>query len=143
VFWRNAQRAAQGGDCETARSLANKVAEIDPAYYRAAKVDDTAIAGCFAAEEKRKQEAAAEAKRQQDAAEARRLQETAGERREQAARDLKRRVDAFVAQCRTVAARNDCEAARKIAAQIAAQYPDAYRDQVVKDATIARCLGTN
>jgi hypothetical protein len=47
-----------------------------------------------------------------------------------------------VTQCR-VAARNDCEAARKIAAQIAAQYPDVYREQVVTDPAIAKCLGTN
>lgn len=41
--------------------------------------------------------------------------------------DVKRRIDAFVTQCRAVAARNDCDAARKIAAQIAEQYPESMR----------------
>ena len=46
----------------------------------------------------------------------------------------------LVTQCRSAAARGDCAAVRALAARLAAQDADTYRDQLAGDAAISRCL---
>jgi Protein kinase domain len=145
VFWRNAQKAAEAGDCSTALSVAKRVEEIDAAYYRAVNTGEGAIARCAARDAQRTQDAgAAEAKRAKEAAaEAQQKPQQKPQPQPPSSEEQARRIEAYVTQCRTVAARNDCGAARAIAARIAEQYPAVYRDRIVTDPTIARCLTAN
>jgi hypothetical protein len=146
VFWRNAQKAAEAGDCGTALSVAKRVQEIDAAYYRAVNTGDGAVASCAARETQRAQDAyATEVQRAKEAAakEAAAKGAAAEAQQPQSSAEQARRVEAYITQCRAVAARNDCSAARTIAARIAAQYPAVYRDRILTDPAIAKCLTAN
>lgn len=45
----SARHKARAGDCETARTLAERVRVVDPAYYRAFVVPDPVITRCWKA----------------------------------------------------------------------------------------------
>lgn len=49
-------------------------------------------------------------------------------------------VAQLIKQCEAAAAKNDCAAVRTIASKIAQQDPQTYRNRVVKNAKVARCL---
>jgi hypothetical protein len=49
-------------------------------------------------------------------------------------------VAQLIKQCEAAAAKNDCAVVRTIAAKIAQQDPQTYRNRVVKNAKVARCL---
>lgn len=49
-------------------------------------------------------------------------------------------VEQLIKQCETAAARGDCAAVRVLAERIAKSSPGVYKDRVVKNAGVARCL---
>ncbi|MCX5747729.1 MAG: hypothetical protein NT062_35135 [Proteobacteria bacterium] len=49
-------------------------------------------------------------------------------------------ADQLLAQCQSAAMRGDCHAARDLATRISTTHPALYRERVLKNATIAKCL---